>query len=202
MDIISAAVMLFLIMDPMGNLPVFSSILRHIDKKRRRIVLIRELLIALGIMLLFLFAGESILNFLSLQREAISISGAIILFLISLKMIFPTDSVMGGNTAAGEEPFIVPLAIPMLAGPSLLATLILFAHQDTSRMFEWTIAVIIAWGASSIILMLGEVFEKMVGERGLKAVERLMGMLLLMIAVQMFLNGIQSYLGHMSSITS
>lgn len=200
MDIISASVMLFLIMDPMGNLPVFSSVLRHIDKKRRRIVLIRELFIALVIMLLFLYAGESILNFLSLQREAISISGAIILFLISLKMIFPTENSHGTNTAAGEEPFIVPLAIPMLAGPSLLATLILFAHQDTSRMFEWTIAVVLAWAASAVILMLGEVFEKIVGDRGLKAIERLMGMLLLMIGVQMFLNGIQSYFGHINAM--
>ncbi|HGS4695944.1 TPA: YhgN family NAAT transporter [Vibrio parahaemolyticus] len=200
MDTISAAVMLFLIIDPMGNLPVFSSILRHIEKKRRRIVLARELFIALAIMLLFLYAGESILNFLSLQREAISISGSIILFLISLKMIFPSHEARG-HTAAGEEPFIVPLAIPMLAGPSLLATLILFAHQDTSRMLDWTIAVVLAWGASAVILMFGEVFERLVGDRGLKAVERLMGMLLLMIAVQMFLNGIHSYFDHVRAIT-
>ncbi len=200
MDTISAAVMLFLIMDPMGNLPVFSSILRHIEKKRRRIVLTRELFIALAIMLLFLYAGESILNFLSLQREAISIAGSIILFLISLKMIFPSHDT-NSHTAAGDEPFIVPLAIPMLAGPSLLATLILFAHQDTSRMLDWTIAVVLAWGASAVILMFGEVFDRLVGERGLKAVERLMGMLLLMIAVQMFLNGIHSYLDHIRAIT-
>ncbi|GAM57839.1 multiple antibiotic resistance protein marC [Vibrio ishigakensis] len=88
MDTLSAAVMLFLIMDPMGNLPVFTALLKHIDKKRRRLILIRELVIALLVMLLFLFAGETILNFLGLDKEAISISGAIILFLISLKMIF------------------------------------------------------------------------------------------------------------------
>jgi multiple antibiotic resistance protein len=141
MDILSASVMLFLIMDPMGNLPVFSAVLRHMDRKRRRTVLLRELFIALFIMLLFLFAGESILNFLSLDKEAISISGAIILFLISLKMIFPSqDSQLG--FAAGEEPFIVPLAIPMLAGPSILATLILIAHQEPGRMTDWTIALV------------------------------------------------------------
>lgn len=199
MDTISVAVMLFLIIDPLGNLPVFSSILRHIDKKRRRLVLARELVIALAIMLMFLYAGETILDFLSLQREAISISGSIILLLISLKMIFPSEQ-DSGKTAAGEEPFIVPLAIPMLAGPSLLATLILLAHQDTSRMFDWTIAVVLAWAGSAVILMFGELFERLVGDKGLKAVERLMGMLLLMIAVQMFLNGLQSYLQHLTEM--
>ncbi|PJC84992.1 hypothetical protein CSW98_17040 [Vibrio sp. HA2012] len=198
MDIISASVMLFLIMDPMGNLPVFSSVLRHVERKRRRVVLIRELGIALIVMLLFLFAGENILNFLSLEKEAISISGAIILFLISLKMIFPSkDSQFG--LAAGEEPFIVPLAIPMLAGPSILATLILIAHQEPGRMADWTIALVLAWAASSLILMFGELFERIVGPKGLAAIERLMGMLLLMISVQMFLNGIFSYFSHMGT---
>ncbi len=198
MDTISAAAMLFLIMDPMGNLPIFSSILRHLDKKRRRIVLARELVVALVIMLLFLYAGEAILGFLSLQQEAISISGAIILFLISLKMIFPSEG-QGSLLAAGEEPFIVPLAVPMLAGPSIIATLILLAHQDASRMSDWTLALLIAWGASATILLLGEVFERIVGEKLLKAIERLMGMLLLMLAVQMFLNGIESYFHHFGS---
>ncbi|WP_375751871.1 YhgN family NAAT transporter [Vibrio sp. HN007] len=197
MDLISVSVMLFLIMDPMGNLPIFSSILRHIEKKRRRVILIRELLIALFVMLVFLYSGESILNFLALKKEAISISGAIILFLISLKMIFPSkDSAMG--LAAGEEPMIVPLAIPMLAGPSILATLILIAHQEPHRMLEWSAAIVIAWSASAVILLFGELFEKIVGPKGLAAIERLMGMLLLMISVQMFLNGIFSYFEHMT----
>lgn len=192
MDIIAPAVMFFLIMDPMGNLPVFSSLLRNVDKKRRRIVLIRELVIALTVMLLFLYSGERILSFLSLQQEAITISGAIILFLISLKMIFPSKDGSFG-VAAGEEPFIVPLAIPMLAGPSILATLILVAHQRPDHMGETAISVIIAWAASSFILLLGELFERVVGEKGLTAIERLMGMLLLMLSVQMFLNGILNY---------
>lgn len=200
MDIISTSVMLFLIMDPMGNLPIFSSILRHVDKKRRRRVLIRELVVALIVMMLFLFAGESILSFLSLDKEAISISGAIILFLISIKMIFPSkDSNLG--LAAGEEPFIVPLAIPMLAGPSILATLILVAHQEPGRMMEWSAAVFAAWAASSVILMFGELFERIVGPKGLAAIERLMGMLLLMISVQMFLNGIFSYFEHIMQMS-
>ncbi|MEZ9130397.1 YhgN family NAAT transporter [Vibrio breoganii] len=195
MDTISAAVMLFLIMDPMGNLPIFTSLLKHIDKKRRRLVLIRELVIALVVMFLFLFAGEQILTFLGLDKEAVSISGAIILFLISLKMIFPPEGGLGASLGAGEEPLIVPLAIPMMAGPSIIATLILLAHQDPHRMMDWSLALVGAWFASAVILMFSELFQRIVGEKGLKAVERLMGMLLLMIAVQMFLNGIESYLG-------
>ncbi|GAD78871.1 YhgN family NAAT transporter [Vibrio ezurae] len=195
MDTISAAVMLFLIMDPMGNLPIFSSLLKHIDKKRRRIVLVRELVIALLVMFLFLFAGDNILTFLSLNKEAVSISGAIILFLISLKMIFPPEGGLGASLGAGEEPLIVPLAIPLMAGPSIIATLILLAHKDPSRMLDWSLALFVAWLASAVILMFSELFERIVGEKGLQAIERLMGMLLLMIAVQMFLNGVQSYLG-------
>ncbi|GAM61473.1 multiple antibiotic resistance protein marC [Vibrio ishigakensis] len=194
MDTLSAAVMLFLIMDPMGNLPVFTALLKHIDKKRRRLILIRELVIALLVMLLFLFAGETILNFLGLDKEAISISGAIILFLISLKMIFPPEGGLSASLGAGEEPLIVPLAIPLVAGPSIIATLILLAHQEPGRMMDWSLALFGAWAASTVILMFSELFQRVVGEKGLKAVERLMGMLLLMIAVQMFLNGIESYL--------
>ena len=193
MDTFSAAVMLFLIMDPLGNLPVFLSILRHIDPKRRRKVMMRELLFSLAIMMAFLFAGQQILSFLNLRQEAVSIAGGIILFLIAIKMIFPSP---GGVTglAAGEEPFLVPMAIPMIAGPSILASLLLLANQEPTRMTDWSLALLMAWGASAVILMFYEVFNKLLGERGLTAVERLMGMLLVMIAVQMLLDGVHHYL--------
>ncbi len=193
MEIISAAVMLFLIMDPLGNLPIFLSILKHIDKKRRRTVMIRELLIALFVMLLFLFLGEQILGFLNLKQEAVSIAGGIILFLIAIKMIFPSEGGLTG-LAVGEEPFIVPMAIPLLAGPSILAALLLLAHQNPDKMLEWSIALIIAWAVSAFILMFYEAFNRILGEKGLAAVERLMGMLLVMISVQMLLDGIADYL--------
>ena len=176
MDTFSAAVMLFLIMDPLGNLPVFLSILRHVDPKRRRKVMLRELLFSLVIMMGFLFAGQQILSFLNLRQEAVSIAGGIILFLIAIKMIFPSP---GGVTglAAGEEPFLVPMAIPMIAGPSILASLLLLANQEPTRMVDWSLALLMAWGASAVILMFYELFNKLLGERGLTAVERLMGML-------------------------
>ncbi|MDF0533443.1 YhgN family NAAT transporter [Shewanella yunxiaonensis] len=193
MDILSAAVMLFLIMDPLGNLPVFASILRHIDPKKRRHVLVRELVFALVIMLMFLYAGEAILNFLNLRSESVSIAGGIILFLIAIRMIFPQPGGIVG-LAAGEEPFIVPMAIPLMAGPSILAALILLAHTDSSKMLEWTVALVSAWAVSAFILLFYKVFNKILGDKGLTAVERLMGMVLVMISVQMFLDGIARYL--------
>lgn len=192
MEFIAATTMLFLIMDPMGNLPIWTAVLRHIPKERRRIVIWRELIVALAVMMAFLWLGDSILKFLNLSPQAVSISGALILLIISLKMIFPSPS--SPIVAAGEEPFIVPLAIPMLAGSSLLATLILLAQQNTDRMVEWSLAVFVAWLASALILAGGEALEKILGEKVLMAMERLMGMLLLMIAVQMFLTGIQTFL--------
>ncbi|RUO81119.1 hypothetical protein CWI84_03135 [Idiomarina tyrosinivorans] len=195
MDTWSAAVTLFLIMDPLGNLPIFLSILRNIDAKRRRIVLIRELVIALAIMLLFLYAGTSILGFLNLKQEAVSIAGGIILFIIALRMIFPQPGGVIG-LAMGEEPFIVPLAIPLISGPSILAALLLLSNQSPGRMLDWTIALIGAWALSASILLFSNLFHRLLGERGITAMERLMGMVLVMISVQMFLDGIASYLQH------
>ena len=193
MDIITAAVMLFLIMDPVGNLPVFLSILRHLPAERRRKVMIRELLISLVVLLLFLFAGQEILNLLNLKQEAVSISGGIVLFLIAIRMIFPSE---GGVTGLpeGEEPLIVPMAVPMIAGPSILAALLLLAHQYPHQMTDWTLALLLAWSASSIILMFYEQINRMLGDRVLQALERLMGMLLVMISVQMLLDGALKYL--------
>ncbi|MGF1698623.1 YhgN family NAAT transporter [Vibrio kyushuensis] len=193
MEILSAATMLFLIMDPLGNLPIVLSILKHLDPKRRKKVLFRELLFALGILLLFLFAGQSIMNFLHVEPETLSISGGIILFIIAIKMIFPSAGSITG-LAAGEEPFIVPMAIPMIAGPSVIAALLLLSSQHPDNMLELSAAVMLAWGATFFILMFSGFFHRILGERGLKAIERLMGLLLVMISTQMFLNGVKGYM--------
>ncbi|MFB9137469.1 YhgN family NAAT transporter [Vibrio sp. AK197] len=193
MEIFSAATMLFLIMDPLGNLPIVLSILKHLDPKRRRKVLVRELLCALAILLLFLYAGRIILNFLHVQPETLSISGGVILFIIAIRMIFPSAGSITG-LAAGEEPFIVPLAIPMIAGPSVIAALLLLSNQYPTQMVELSIAVILAWVGTFIILMFYGFFHRILGERGLKAIERLMGLLLVMISTQMFLDGLKSYM--------
>lgn len=195
-DIISAAVLLILIMDPLGNLPVFMSVLKHTDARRRRIILIRELLIALFIMLLFLFAGERILSILNLRTETVSISGGVILFLIAIRMIFPPQQGNASGLPAGEEPFIVPLAIPMVAGPSLLATLMLLSHQYPQQMGSMVIALLLAWCGTAIILLQCSLFLRLLGEKGVSALERLMGMVLIMLATQMLMDGIHSYLIH------
>ncbi|WP_100644357.1 YhgN family NAAT transporter [Alteromonas facilis] len=201
MDTLSAAVMLFLIMDPLGNLPIFTSVLKGIDPARRRIVLVRELVIALVILFLFLFSGQSILNFLNVGQETVRIAGGVILFLIGLKMIFPQP---GGVTglAVGEEPFIVPLAVPMIAGPSTLAALILLSNQDPTRMLDWSLALSAAWLVSAGILLFSGLFQKLLGERGLSAMERLMGMILIMIAIQMLLDGVSAYIAHAAEISA
>ncbi|WP_338560171.1 YhgN family NAAT transporter [Erwinia sp. E_sp_B04_7] len=193
-EMISATILLLLIMDPLGNLPIFMSVLKHLEPKRRRRVVMREMLIALAIMLLFLFAGEKILAFLNLRTETVSISGGIILFLIAIKMIFPSHESSSSGLPAGEEPFLVPLAIPLVAGPSLLATLMLLSHQYPNQIGHLAGALLIAWGATVVILLLSGVFLKLLGEKGVDALERLMGLILIMLATQMFLDGIRAYL--------
>ncbi|MCP2230969.1 YhgN family NAAT transporter [Erwinia aphidicola] len=193
-EMISATILLLLIMDPLGNLPIFMSVLKHLEPKRRRMVLMREMLIALLIMLLFLFAGEKILSFLNLRTETVSISGGIILFLIAIKMIFPGQESSSSGLSAGEEPFLVPLAIPLVAGPSLLATLMLLSHQYPHQMGHLVGALLIAWGATVAILLLSGLFLRLLGDKGVNALERLMGLILIMLATQMFMDGIRAYL--------
>ncbi|WP_281645355.1 YhgN family NAAT transporter [Parendozoicomonas sp. Alg238-R29] len=192
MEIWSAALTLFLIMDPLGNLPVFMSILKSVPEERRSKVLLRELLIALFIMMLFLFAGQAILDVMHLKAEAVSISGGIILFIIAIRMIFPSDNGSHNDTPK-QEPFIVPLATPLVAGPSLLASLMLLANRQPDMLADWTIATFGAWLVSSAILMFCKPLYKILGDRGLMAIERLMGMILVMLAVQMLLDGLVQY---------
>ena len=193
MDTWSAAVMLFLIMDPLGNLPVVMSVLKSLARKRRYYVLARELVISLLIMMLFLFSGQAVLDFLNVRQETVSISGGIILLIIALRMIFPQPGGVAG-VPEGQEPFIVPLAIPMIAGPSLLAALILLSNQDQNRIVDWSLAVFGAWAATATILMFSGALSRVLGQRGLTAVERLMGMILVMLAIQMFMDGISAFL--------
>ena len=193
MDPITAFVTLALVMDPLGNVPLFLSVLKDVPQERRFKVILRELVIALAVMLLFLFAGEKVLNLLGLQQEAIAIAGAIILFLIAIRMIFPSPHGIMGETPEGE-PFIVPLAIPAIAGPSVLAIAMLLVSNDPERMLEWTIALICAWLATSVVLLASPLLLRALGNRGLIASERLMGMVLVIIAVQMFFDGVGKFL--------
>ena len=192
MDLVAVVVTLFLVMDPLGNIPLFLSVLKSVRPERRRFVLVREILFAYVVLLVFLFLGGYVLRFLRLEQESLSIAGGIVLFLIAIKMIFPaerstTDQLEG-------EPFVVPLAIPMLAGPSTLAAVMLQQHSAASQTGPLLVAVTIAWALSGSILLASTFFYRVLRERGLIAMERLMGMLLVMVAVQLLMNGAKAFL--------
>jgi multiple antibiotic resistance protein len=179
-------------MDPLGNIPLFLSALKDVKPERRTRVLIREVLLAFVVLLVFLFLGKYLLQLLSLQEETISIAGGIILFLIALRMIFPSERGVLADQPEGE-PFIVPLTIPLIAGPSILAALLLLQSGPNTTL-ELLTALTIAWAISAVILLSSTLLYRLLKERGLIAIERLMGMLLVMIAVQMFMNGVANFL--------
>ena len=193
MDTVSALVTLLFVMDPLGNVPIFLSVLKDVDPPRRQRVILRDMLVALVVLLVFLFGGGALLDLLGLRQESISIAGAIILFLIALRMIFPSPYGLMGDTPDGE-PFIVPLAIPAVAGPSSLAVTMLLVNSDPSRMLDWTVALVGAWGITAALLMSSPLLLRALGNRGLLASERLMGMILVIIAVQMFFDGVRNTL--------
>ncbi|MGI9239052.1 MAG: MarC family protein [Woeseiaceae bacterium] len=194
MTLASAIVLLFLVIDPFGNVPFFVSALKQVDPLRRRRVIIRELLIAYVVMVVFLFFGQPLLRVLGISGPALTIAGGVILFLIALRMVFPIRGRNLGEELEGE-PFIVPLAIPYVAGPSVLAVEMLLMSNEPSRWAIWLIAITAAWAATSVIVFFGSQVAERLGPRGLVAIERLMGMILVAIAIQMFLTGADMYFG-------
>ncbi|MTI73295.1 MAG: YhgN family NAAT transporter [Stenotrophomonas sp.] len=195
MTILSAALLLFLILDPLGNIPVFLSLLKPLAPRRQRVVLVRELLIALAVLMAFLWGGKYALELMHLRQESVAIAGGIVLFLIGIRMIFPRPEGLMGAVPDGE-PFIVPMAIPLVAGPSGMAAVMLMGSNEPDRLGEWSLALLLAWGATAAILMSATLLYKLLGARALTALERLMGMLLVAISVQMLLDGVATYLAY------
>lgn len=193
MTIYTAAILLFLVMDPLGNIPIFLSVLKDVEPAHRRRIIIRELIIAYGVLLLFLFFGHHILDLLQITEPSLSIAGGVILFIIALKMIFPQQEGVFGATQE-REPLIVPLAIPLVAGPSSIATILLLSAQDPTRILDWFVALTGAWLVSAVILFGSGLLRKVLRRRGLAALERLMGMILTTVAVQMLLSGIEQFI--------
>jgi len=193
MTLLSALLLLILVMDPLGNVPLFLILLESVEPKRRRRVLLRESLIALGILFVFLIAGRHVLAVLDISQPALSIAGGVVLFLIAVQMIFPRPGGMIGATPEGE-PFLVPIAVPLIAGPSTLATIMLLATQHPARLGHWALAIAGAWLVSTLILLAAEGLRKILRRRGLIAIERLMGMVLMVIAVEMLLSGVGEFL--------
>lgn len=194
MTIYSAAILLFLVMDPLGNIPVFLSVLKDVEARRRKWVILRESVIAFVILALFLFFGHNILNVMGITEPSLSIAGGVILFIIALRMIFPQQEGMFGTTQVDREPLIVPLAIPLLAGPSAMATVLLMVTRDPHRMLDWLLALVCSWTVTTLILFSSTFLRYLLRRRGLAAIERLMGMILTTIAVQMLLTGIEQFM--------
>ena len=189
MTTFSAAILLFFVMDPIGNIPLFLAALKPVDPVQRFRVVGRELLIAYALLVAFLFVGRPLLSMLAISEPALTIAGGIVLFLIALRMVFPAEHGKLGEDIDGE-PFVVPLAVPYIAGPSALATVLLMTSRDPARRADWFFALSAAWLASAVILLLGARLSQFLGAKGITAIERLMGMVLVASAVQMFLDGV------------
>ena len=193
LQLFSAVFTLTLVMDPLGNIPLFMSALKNVSEKRRKKIVARELLIALGIMVFFLAFGKYFLSLLSLDVTAMSVAGGIVLFLIAIQMIFPSrHSAFGENP--GGEPFIVPLAIPLVAGPSTLTTIMIFSMKDPGAWPTWLAMIAISWVINMIILSMAGRLSRFLGDRGLLAMEKLMGMILITLSVQMIMVGIKKFI--------
>jgi MarC family membrane protein len=175
-------------MDPVGNSPVVLSLLGNIEPRRRKAVGLRECAIAYGVLLIFVVSGNSILRLLGLSGASLTIAGGVILFLIALRMIFRRPEGIFGDVPDGE-PFIVPLAIPSIAGPTAIATVVVLVSNAPARMVEWIAAVTVAMAATLIVLLTAGRLARLVGNRGLLAFERLMGLILTAIAIEMLLRG-------------
>ena len=193
MSFFSAAILLFLVMDPFGNVPFFLCVLKEVPRKKRQRVIARELLIALLVLFLFLLVGPHFLKVLQISESSLRIAGGIILFLIAVKMIFGQIGELWHGIPDGE-PFIVPLAIPSIAGPSAVATILLLVGQEPARRPEWAFSLFLAWASSALILLLSSKLLSILGDKGLSAIERLMGLVLITVSVEMLLQGLRLFL--------
>ena len=188
----SSALLLFLVIDPLGNIPLFLSATKSLAPKRRQRVIVRELLIALVVMVLFFFVGSWFLTTLHITSPALSVGGGLILMFIAVKMVFPGPSGSINQEVVGE-PFIVPMAVPYMAGPSVLATEVILVHQSAGQWPVLLASLVAAWLVGSIILYTAGLLQRVLGDKALTAIERLMGMVLVLISSQMLLTGISEF---------
>lgn len=198
MNMLSISLVLFLIMDPIGNVSSFLSMVKGIEPKKQSKIVFREMLIALFFMVCFNYFGEVIFDWLSISETTVRLTSGLILFLVALQILFPH---MKGirDKLPQEEPFIIPLAIPLIAGPSLLATIMLYAHMEESQPIM-LLSILIAWAAAVVVLLSSRFLQRVLGSNGLMACERLMGMVLVLLAIQRFLDGIQQFVVNFGTV--
>lgn len=186
----SMTVTLFILMNPIGNIPLYSKVLSTVTSNKRKKVLIRELCIALTIMILFIFIGRYFLALLTIDLSSVLVSGAVILFIIAIKLVFPKKEREGDFVAKNVDPLIVPLAIPFLADPALLASLMHYAHhKDYIILFS---ALFMSWVLSFGILITSEKLGKLLGNNGIAVIERIMGLILILMSIQLFFDGLSA----------
>jgi MarC family membrane protein len=189
---LSATILLVLITDPIGNIPIFANALKHVAPERRARVILREILIAFALLLTFMFVGEGFLRVMNLSELSLQIGGGVILFLIALRMVFPPPAGVADEEQV-VEPLIVPLAVPAIAGPSALATVLLLVSQQPERRLEWIGALCVTMAISAIVLVSAERIQRIIGSRLVVAVERLMGLVLVSVAIEMMLRGFKTF---------
>jgi MarC family membrane protein len=195
-ELVAATVLLILVTDPFGNVPLAVAALRNVSRERRARVVLRECLIAYALLLAFLFGGRSFLALMQLSEASLSIAGGVILFLIALRMVFSHPEGVFGESAGGE-PFIVPLAIPAIAGPSALATVMLLASRNPGSLATLVAALSIAMVVMLVVLLASDRVQRVIGERGVVAMERLMGLVLTALAVEMLLSGLRTFVAQL-----
>jgi small neutral amino acid transporter SnatA (MarC family) len=195
-NFVSAVVLLLLVCDPFGNVPLFISALRDVPHERRRRIILRECVIAFAVLTVFVFVGQPFLDLLGLSELSLQIGGAVVLMLVAIRMVFPSPEGVYGQPPGGE-PFILPLAVPALAGPSALATVLLLVSRDPQRTWTWVGAIAVAMAVSAVILAFAERLQHWLGERVTIAFERLMGLVLAAMAVELMLRGIKTFVAQL-----
>lgn len=193
---LSATILLILTTDPLGNIPLFIAALEKVRPERRVYVITREVLISLAVLMIFMLFGQRFLELLHLSDEALSVAGGVILLLIAIEMVFPHRRDNPDGQTFTREPFIVPLAIPLISGPSAMATVLLLSSRNPGRSLEWSGAILISMAVIYLVFLLAIRLRDLLGEAAITAMERLMGLVLTAIAVEMLLSGVTSYVRH------
>ena len=191
---LSAFILLLLVLDPLGSLPVFIPIMRNVAPARRRAVAVREVGIAFAVLFAFMFFGDAFLRVMHLSERSLEVAGGVILLMVAIRMIFSAEGgVYGSAPEDGREPMIFPLAVPLLAGPSAMATVLLLASRQPAKVLEWVAALACAMAVSGAVLLLCDRIRRWVGDSVVSALEKLMGLVLTAIAVEMILAGLKRY---------
>ncbi|MBT9491528.1 MAG: MarC family protein [Paucibacter sp.] len=190
---LSAFILLLLVLDPLGSLPIFVSIMKSVPKERRARVAGREVGIASAALLAFMFFGDVFLQVMHLSERSLEVAGGVILLIIAIKMIFGSAGESAYGLEPGKEPFIFPLAVPLLAGPSAMATVLLLASRQPERIWDWIGALLAAMWVSGLTLLMADRIRRLLGDSVISAIEKLMGLVLTAIAVEMVLAGLKRY---------